>query len=75
MGLRSVGHHVESHGEASFPKITTLVLSEFSLRHLDFVHLASLVMHAVNLFLVLGILFERDSISCVSSEYVRMFML
>ena len=64
-GTSSVGHEAEFHGEASFNKFTPLVLSVFSLRQLDFIQVVTSVMHALKLFLVLGVcLKETISVAC-----------
>lgn len=63
VSLILAGHQLDSHGEVFLPKITMSVLSVLSLRQLAFFHLATLVMQVVNLFLVLGVLSKRKSMS------------
>lgn len=65
--VEGCGCQSKSLGEVFLPKITSSALPVFSLRQLSFVQLGTLVMQAVNLFPVLGILSERESMSCVLS--------
>lgn len=75
VGPRSVGHQVESHGEASLPKTTTSFLPKFSLNQLDFIQVTTSIMHVVYLFHGFGCCAREGQFSCVSLVYVRMFIL